>query len=301
VGTSVILSTLTKCSVGGLPVSNDKNISDKSILRGPCEKADVTKMVEGIWRDEVYEKNDKGEDVLVKTIGPIHNMITQPITNLLIGLLANEAGFSGGILYHAIGEGDVIWDTTAIPDPSKFDIQLLAELDRKSPDGITYLKYGKGLASGGSTTTILDPERTDPGSCVIGRFERDNFFTGMTITITAGTNVGEVRIVTSYTQATGEFIVDIPYPVAIDATSEYELTPISSATPTNVLEVRTTWDYGTPTDIFNFKYIREQGLFGGTATALPGTGFMLDRVTHDRVFKSPCTKLVRFIDLIFRV
>jgi hypothetical protein len=87
----------------------------------------------------------------------------------------------------------------------------------------------------------------------------------------------------------------------IDNTSEYEFIGISSATPTNVLEVRTTWDYGLPTDPINFKYMREQGLFGGTATGIPNSGFMIDRITHSRIAKDPTIKCVRFIDIIVRV
>jgi hypothetical protein len=207
----------------------------------------------------------------------------------------------GGILYHAVGEGDVIWDTTSIPVPTKWDTQLYAELDRKVPDGITYLKYGRGKALSGDTTTIVDPERSDPLECVIGRFEPDNFFAGMQLIITAGTNVGETRTVLSYTRSTGTIVVTVPFPLPIDNTSEYEFIGISSATPTNVLEVRTTWDYGLPTDPINFKYMREQGLFGGTATGIPNSGFMIDRITHSRIAKDPTIKCVRFIDIIVRV
>jgi hypothetical protein len=282
-------------------VADKPNVENKPVPRVFREHVLAQNTLQGIWRDEIYKKGLNGEDVLVETIGPRHNIITQPFTNLLTALLLNDPAMTGGILYHAIGKGDPLWDTTAIPDPSKFDVQLLDELDRRAPDGITYIKYGNGKAVSGTTTTILDPERTDPIACVIGRFEPDNFFNGMTLLVTAGTNVGESRIVMDYTQSTGEIVVTVPFPLPIDSTSEYEFTPISSASPTNALEVRTTWDYPLPSDPIAFNYIREQGLFGGNATGAANSGFLIDRITHDRLWYDCTTKIVRFIDIISRV
>jgi hypothetical protein len=135
----------------------------------------------------------------------------------------------------------------------------------------------------------------------VGRFEPDDFFNGMTVEIIAGTNLGESRIVADYVQTTGQITVTTPFPLPIDATSQYQFVPEVSVDPTNAIEVRTTWDYGTPTDTFNYKYIREQGLFGGDATITPDSGYMLDRVTHERIWKSPTQKVIRMIDLIARV
>lgn len=280
---------------------NNQEISrSRPMPKSQREEVMPNAIVEGVWRDKVYKKSESGEDTLVETVTD-HNLITQPITNLIIALLANDPSMLGGILYHAVGEGDAIWDTTSIPVPTKFDTQLLAELDRRAPDGITYMKYGRGTALSGTTTTIVDPERSDPLECVVGRFEPDGWYNGMQLIITAGTNVGETRTVLSYTRSTGTIVVTTPFPVAIDNTSQYEFVGISWATPTNVLEVRTTWDYGLPTDPINFKYFREQGLFGGTATSIPNSGFMLDRITHSRIAKDPTIKIVRFIDIIVRV
>lgn len=264
------------------------------------ERCSPPRFMQGIWRDEVYKKGPNGEDILVKEIGPRHNMITLPFTYLLAALLQNDPSMLGGILYHAIGEGSPTWDTSGTPLPTKFDVKLLAELSRLPPDGITYIKYGYGKAQSGTTTVIVDPDRVE--SCVVvGRFEPDGFFDGMEVEITAGTNVGEVRIVSNYYQLSGQIEVSVPFPLPIDSTSEYEFHRLSSLTPTNAIEVRTTWDYGNPSDVFNFKYIREEGLFGGTATATADSGFMLDRVTHDRIYKDCTVKLVRFLDIIFRV
>lgn len=246
----------------------------------------------GIWRDEMYEKGPNGEDVLVKKTSTKCNLITEPMTVLIAGLLLGEPSFLGGILYHAIGEGDASWDTGGIPDPTKYDTQLLNEVSRLTPDGISYIKFAEGTAEATSTvSTIIDTTR----------FEPDDFFNGMEIEIVAGTNLGEIRTVSDFTQSTGEFVVSVPFPAPIDATSEYQMIPEVSVDPTNVIEVKTTWDYGLPTDPFNFKYIREQGLFGGTATATVNSGLMADRITHERIWKSSVIKLIRMIDIILEV
>lgn len=261
---------------------------------------DLTQNMRGIWRDEFYKRGEDGKDVLVKRTKPKHNIITQPFTTLVAMLLANDPSLTGGILYHAIGEGDAAWDTGGIPDPEWSDTKLLTELDRKVPDGISYIKYGDGTPQSGTVTTIVDPRRV-VGSEIVGRFEPDDFFNGMEVEVIAGTNLGEIRTVADYTQTTGEIVVTVPFPAAIDATSLYEFIPEVSVAATNVIEIRTTWDYGNPSDIFNFKYIREQGLFGGNATATADSGFLLDRITHDRIAKDPTIKLIRFIDIILRV
>ena len=260
----------------------------------------VPNLIEGIWRDEVYKKQADGSEVLVSKTARKHNRITEPFTVLVAALLGNDPSLSGGVMYHAIGEGDITWDTSGIPTPSQFDTTLYNELNRKEPDGISYIKWGEGAAVGGSSTTIEDPYRVD-GGVLKGRFEPDNFFEGMEITIIQGTNLGEVRTVVGYEQATGIITVDSPYPADIDATSIYDFSPIVTTERTNIIEIRTTWDYGLPTAPYNFKYIREQGLFGGVADESSGSGYMIDRVTHDRIWKDPTIRLVRFLDLCFRV
>lgn len=265
----------------------------------PKEVVSVNHAVKGVWRDQIWQKQPDGTEKLIKEMAKT-NVITQPVTYLLAGLMANDPSFYGGVVYHALGQGAESWDSGGIPTPSKFDVKLLDEIDRQIPDGIAYIKFGEGHAQSGTTTTILDPDRIDD-SGLNGRFEPDGFFNGMQIEIMEGTNSGEIRTVLSYTQATGEIIVDAPYPTSIDNTSYYRFITEVSATPTNAIEVRTTWDYGNPTDVINYKYIREQGLYGGTADAVADSGFLVDRITHERIWKDPTIKIIRFIQLIFRV
>lgn len=253
----------------------------------------------GIYWDEIYEKGPDGQDVLVRTTEKRHNIITINLAWILPALL-KEDPVIGGIQFHAVGQGDASWDTS-LPDPTKFDTQLFDELSRLAPDGApTYIRYGEGTAQSGSTTTIVDPDRWE-GTDLVGRFEPDDFFNGDDVVIVAGTNVGETRTITDYDQATGTLTVGVAFTNPIDATSVYQIGPIPLGSVSNAIEIRTTWDYGTAADAFNFKYFREQGLFGGTATATADSGQMLDRMTHERIWKAPTTKIIRFIDLIFRV
>lgn len=254
-------------------------------------------MIEGKWRDFIYERGPDGRDVLVQATPWQHNMITQPFTYLAAGLLKGEVNFTGGILYHAIGAGDPSWDLV-LPDPTKFDTELFDEVSRRVPDGMAYIKSGSGIALSGSTTTIVDPSRVE-GTALVGRFEPNDFFNGMSVTITAGTNVGQTRVVSDFVQSTGT-ITTASFPVAIDDTSEYEFVPITSVPVTNVVRVTTTWPYGVPLDPFNTD-IREMGLFGGTATATAGSGLLLDRIIHAKIAKTNLNKLVRVIDVTLRV
>jgi len=258
------------------------------------------RMCRGIWYDEVWKRTEDGSEALVEKTKKNHNIIVQPFTVLVAGLLAGDPSFLGGILFHAIGVGDSAWDTSGIPDPSKFATTLQSEVSRLQPDGISYLKWGQGKAQSGTSSTIVDPSRVD-GCGLVGRFEPDGFFDGMTVEITAGTNAGESRVVSSYVQETGEITVATPFSAPVDSTTEYEFVPEVSIDPTNVIEIRTTWDYGNPSDPFNFKYIREQGLFGGTATATTDSGLMVDLIHHNRIWKDPTIKIVRFIDIVLRV
>jgi hypothetical protein len=238
-------------------------------------------MIKGKWRDTYYRRGPDGQDVLDHVTPWQHNIITQPFTYPAAGLLTGDLSFSGGILYHAIGAGAVSWDTL-LPDPTKFDTQLYAEVDRRAPDGMAYIKAGDGQAVSGSTTTIVDPSRVS-GTSLVGRFEPDDFFNGMTVNVTAGTNAGQSKVVSDYDQATGT-ITTAAFPLPIDNTSVYEFTPIVSGTVTNVVRVTTTWPYGVPSDPFNTD-IREMGLFGGTATATVNSGLLLDRITHAKMEK----------------
>lgn len=254
--------------------------------------------IEGMWRDFIYRKGPDGQDVLVQVTPWKKNRITQPFTYLAAGLLLGEPSFTGGILQHAIGVGDASWDTS-LPEPGKFDVALFDEVSRRVPDQVYYVKTGTGTALSGTLTTIVDPSRVSGGE-IVGRCEPDDFFNTMTVTVTDGTNAGVSRVVSDYAQASGTITVPA-FPLPIDNTSVYEFTPVLSGTPTNVVEVTTIWDYGIPADPFNGVYIREMGLFGGTATATVDSGLMLDRITHARIWKDENVKLRRVIDVTLRV
>jgi len=110
--------------------------------------------LEGQYQDEIYQKEENGKEVLVTTqSGKIdcfpfwkNNLIVDVVKALLAGLFANESSFTGGILYHALGRGDVSWDTT-VPDPGSSDVALYDEHFRKSPDSINYLDGSNNVVS----------------------------------------------------------------------------------------------------------------------------------------------------------
>lgn len=257
-------------------------------------KSSNPKMI-GLWRDEIYTKTANG---VTKEVIKGKNTLVQPYTTLMTMLLSNDS-LANGILYHAIGKGDASWDTANPAHTAKvWQTALTDELNRKSPDSINYIKVGSGTASDGTTTTIVDPWRQDANTTIWhGRFEPDHYFDGMTVTITAGTNFGESRTVLDFDQQTGTITVSSPFSNPIDSTSAYEFTQTSSASATNAIEIRTTWDYGDPP--FG-EYIREQGLFGGLATATVDTGSMIDAIVHAKRWKDNSVKLVRYIDLIIK-
>jgi len=64
--------------------------------------------------------------------------------------------------------------------------------------------------------------------------------------------------------------------------------------PTNKIELETTFEFG---EVPPGNYIREQGLFGGTATATADSGLMIDTIKHIPIWKDPSIELVRRIRL----
>lgn len=66
---------------------------------------------------------------------------------------------------------------------------------------------------------------------------------------------------------------------------------------TSTLLVKTTFDYEDAGA--NGRFIREQGLFGGTATGAKDSGLMVDAINHPAIWKDETIRLVRFIQLIF--
>jgi hypothetical protein len=66
-------------------------------------------------------------------------------------------------------------------------------------------------------------------------------------------------------------------------------------TPT--LLVKTTYDYDDAGA--NGHFMREQGLFGGTATGAKDFGPLIDVIHHPAIWKDETIRLVRFIQLMF--
>lgn len=130
---------------------NDTN-RVKEIIAGNQE---AIRRPQGLWKDEIY-KSEKpgglGKIELIMANGWKNNLITEPITRLLGGLMKNEGSFSGGVLFHAVGEGLVAWDTS-LPDPTFTQTTLVNEHFRKAPDSITYKDSG-GVPTGSITNRI---------------------------------------------------------------------------------------------------------------------------------------------------
>lgn len=68
---------------------------------------------------------------------------------------------------------------------------------------------------------------------------------------------------------------------------------------TNIILVKTTLDFPEANGSGSGEFIREQGLFGGTATAAEDSGIMINIIFHRARFKDSSVKIVRFIKFIF--
>ena len=248
-------------------------------------------MIKGLWKDVLYDKNGS---IIACPSGT--NIWTEPASRFVMG------AFSGisevGNIHHAVGIGLPEWDTAVpYPKPNVYQTTLTDEVLRKPVGNITYMRLGHGTAKEGTLTEIYDPWRENPlTSLYWGRFEPSDLFIGCQITITGGVNAGEIRTVADYDQILGKITVDTPFPEACDSTTEYEFTASPTATPTNALEFRTTFDYS---DLSSGVYLREQGLFGGLLAGDSGGGFMLDCIHHQRIYKDSGVRLERFITLVF--
>ncbi|RMD87200.1 MAG: hypothetical protein D6813_13915 [Calditrichaeota bacterium] len=250
----------------------------------------------GYWFDEIYIKRNRRK-VLKYRSHVKTNVFVEPFSRLLPILLTG--GYNQ--LYHEIGSGDSSWDIS-LPDPNELDSGLLAPVYRKKPDAIVNMKMGFGKATGGSTTQIQDPRRLDTTTGKItGRIEQDDFFNGMTINITNGTNNGLSSTIVDYTQNGGIIEVNPPFPVAIDSSSEYEIVPVITSSESNAIEVKTIFPFGGASSVFNNIYIREQGLFGGDTTDNVSSGKMIDKIHHAKIWKDSTIELVRYIRLQFIV
>lgn len=67
-----------------------------------------------------------------------------------------------------------------------------------------------------------------------------------------------------------------------------------TATVANKILITTTFDFGEATGS-----VREQGLFGGNATAGLDSGFMVDAIRHKEIYKDASRKIIRRIKLTF--
>ncbi len=86
-----------------------------------------------------------------------------------------------------------------------------------------------GTADSGTATTLVDNALT----------QAVDFFNGMTLTITAGTNVGESRTITDFDADADTITVGSAFTAAIDNTSEYAISlegTVDSATATTVVD-----------------------------------------------------------------
>lgn len=67
---------------------------------------------------------------------------------------------------------------------------------------------------------------------------------------------------------------------------------------TNSILIKTTLDFGEANGVGG-EFIREQGLFCGTATGVLNSGFMVNLIFHPSRFKDASIKIIRFIQFIF--
>lgn len=179
------------------------------------DRFDSAQVLKGLWRDEVYKKVN-GVEKLVEQSDFKSNMIVVGMPKLLAGLMANDASFFGGIMFHAQGRGDPSFDIS-LPSPDFNATALTDEYYRKPPDSISYL-----LADGSPSPAV-----------------------------------------------------------------------------SNILLIRTTLDFSEANGPGSGEYIREQGLYGGPATAAGGSGILANLIFHRARWKDSTVKIVRFIQLIF--
>jgi hypothetical protein len=93
--------------------------------------------LKGRWWAEV--EDDQGNVTRTPTTSYIPNLIVSNAKILMAALFKNDPAFPGGILYHAVGEGDSAWDTAGTPGPSFAQTTLVSEEFRKTPTQIVYI------------------------------------------------------------------------------------------------------------------------------------------------------------------
>lgn len=85
----------------------------------------VQPQIRGDFKDTIKYKDGTVE------VREGHNLIVNGIFNIITSLLANKGGYLG-LQYWAVGEGLSSWNSSAPPDPSETDTQLVKEIGRKA-------------------------------------------------------------------------------------------------------------------------------------------------------------------------
>lgn len=94
----------------------------------------LTPHIKGEFKDTIKYKNGKVE------VREGQNLIVTGIFKLITTLLSSKGGYSG-LQYWAVGEGLSSWNSSAPPEPSENDTQLVKEIGRKqlSTSDITWV------------------------------------------------------------------------------------------------------------------------------------------------------------------
>lgn len=265
---------------------------------------------DGYFWDEVYEKGPDGEDVLVERTPLEHNQQVNSSIILVAGLLLGDLGFSGGIVQHAQGSGSATWDPGVGPTPAVTDTQLLAEQGRRAPDTIIYVNVSAGVSPGGAptlppaalSTLLVAFDGGAPQTVTFAGTETTPTLVAAAITaqVTGGKGVvngANIDVTSNTIGPLSQTIVSGGSAlVAIGQTAGTytgTITPLAPGVRSATIQVRTTYDY---TDLVGVT-IREQGLFGGTATSTANSGYMWNAIRQVARFKSGAIKLVRSVIL----
>lgn len=97
--------------------------------------------IKGEWWDD-FEEYDPNTGLLLRkwSTPPKTNIKMDRVAELMAALMANETVLiSGGILQHAQGRGDGLWNEPTIPAVTTSDLTLVDEAGRKVPSSIVFL------------------------------------------------------------------------------------------------------------------------------------------------------------------
>lgn len=93
-------------------------------------------------------------------------------------------------------------------------------------------------------------------------------------------------------------LVDEFFRKAPDSLSYLDPVGAPSPTLTNSVLIRTTLDYGEANGLAG-EFIREQGLYGGTATGAVNSGLLANLIYHKARFKNSGVKIIRYVNFQF--